>query len=394
MNVRMRAAVVVLVLIVPPAGGVHGLAGAGLAWAQAPAPGVSASPMPAAGPLASATTCATCHRTIYDYWSESMHAKSASRPSYLEALEKAGAADKEAARRNCVWCHAPTVLATGDYELKQSLTKEGVSCDFCHTVAEVDLDRRPPFDLRPGRIKRGPLQYAYSEFHDTEYSPLHKTSPLLCAACHEYRNALGVAVLSTYTEWRASPYAARGMTCQECHMPLVPGTTVPQDLKPSDHVINLHRIIGGSGTAKLSVGLGLKFDSVTVTSASADVQVVVTSSRVGHAAPGGFANRALVVAVGVESASGELLNRRERVYRRQLKDADGRELVTVADLIFKAASVGEDNRLRPGESRSERFTVPVPAGSRAIVARLEYRDSSDPKGPSTILVTEVRRDLR
>ena len=177
-------------------------------------------------------------------------------------------------------------------------------------------------------------------------------------------------------------------------MPVVPGTTVPLAMKPSDHVINLHRIVGGSNPSKLSVGLELKIESVTHTSGAADVQVAVISSRVGHSAPGGFANRALVLAVGVESASGELLHRRERIYRRTLKDAEGRELVTVADLMLKAASEGEDTRIKPGESRAERFTVPIPEGAKAIVARLEYRDSSDSKaGPRTILVSEQRRDL-
>ena len=370
------------------------------ALALAATPGARAAETPAsasAGPYTSAKACATCHTLIHQYWSESAHARAATSPAYLAGLEAAVAAasDKQAVRVECTWCHAPTVLVTGDYERKQQITREGVSCDFCHTVANVDLARPgPPFDLKPGNVKRGPLQYAKSKFHDTEYSYLHKTSPLLCAACHEYRNALGVSVLSTYTEWRKTSYATRGVTCQECHMPVVPGTTVPAALGPSGHVINLHRIVGGSNPSKLSVGLDLKIESVTRTSGAADVQVVVTSSRVGHAAPGGFSNRALVLAVGVENASGELLNRRERIYRRELKDAGGHELVTVEDLILKAASEGEDTRIQPGESRAERFTVPIPEGARAIVARLEYRDGSDPKaGPRTMLVTEEKRDL-
>ena len=348
-------------------------------------------------PYTSAKACASCHRLIHQYWSESAHAQSATRPSYLEGLETAVAAasDKEAVRRECVWCHAPTVLATGDYELTRPLTREGVTCDFCHTVADVDLARGGhPFDLRPGNVKRGPLLYPKSKFHDTEYSALHKTSSLLCAGCHEYRNAHGIAVLSTYSEWRESAWADRGVPCQECHMPVVPGTAVPVSMKPTGHVINLHRIIGGGDASNLSVGLDLQIESVTWTSGVAEVQVVVKSSRVGHAAPGGFANRALVLAVAVESASGELLHRRERTYRRQLKDAAGRELVTVADLVLHAAAEGEDTRIKPGESRVERFTVPVPGGAKAIVARLEYRDNSDPKaGPRTLLVSQKKRDL-
>ncbi len=347
-------------------------------------------------PYAPARECATCHTTIYGYWSESEHSRSATRPSYLAALEAAvgSAADKDAVRRGCVWCHAPTSLVTGDYALKGEIAREGVSCDFCHTVAAVDLDKRDhPFDLQPGKVKRGPLEYAKSPFHDTAYSTLHKASPLLCASCHEHTNALGVAVLSTYSEWKAGPYPARGETCQECHMPLVPGTTVGEGLQPTQRRINLHRLQGGGTASKLRSGLELSFGPVDLGSASADVQVVVTNKAVGHAAPGGLSSKSLVLAVGVDAGGADLLHRRERVYRRELKDAEGHDLVAVADLFLKAASVGEDSRLQPGESRTERFTVPLPQNWKAIVARLEYRDASDPAaGPKTTLVIEERRE--
>ena len=81
--------------------------------AQAPAaPVASTSPSTPGGPYASVKTCASCHKLIHQYWSESAHARSATSPAYLTGLEAAVAAasDKQAARVNCVWCHAPTVL--------------------------------------------------------------------------------------------------------------------------------------------------------------------------------------------------------------------------------------------------------------------------------------------
>jgi hypothetical protein len=352
---------------------------------------------PAEGAYGSAKSCASCHKTIHTYWSESAHAQSVGKASYRDALGAAlgAASDKEAVRRGCVWCHAPTALSTGDYELKQAVTREAITCDFCHTVADVDLGNPDhPFRLEPGKVKRGPFQYAKSPAHDTLYSPLHRSSPLLCAACHEHRNAQGVAVLSTYSEWRDSPYPARGTLCQECHMPLVPGGTVAEGLGGTQRTINLHRMVGGSGYAQIRRGLELRIESLTRTSASADVQVVVTNARVGHAAPGGLSTKAIVLAVGVDAGSGELLHRRERVYRRDLLDAGGKTLSSVPDLFLRSASVGEDTRLRPQESRSERFTVPTPEGSKAIVVRLEYRDTSDATaGPKTTLVAEERREL-
>jgi hypothetical protein len=350
---------------------------------------------PADGPYESAAVCAQCHQPIHTYWSESEHSRAATTPTYLAALAAAvaGAKDKAEARRTCVWCHAPTALASGDYDLQRPVTREGVSCDFCHTVADVDLGRRDqPFDLRPGPVKRGPLEYAKSPHHETAYSALHKASPLLCAACHEYSNPAGVAVLSTYTEWTSGPYPARGQTCQECHMPLVPGATVKEALDPSQRRINLHRMVGGSTASRVRGGLDLRFGEVAIGAASADVNVVVTNTSVGHSAPGGLSTKSLVLAVGVDTGSGDLANRRERVYRRELRDGQGRTLATIPELFLNAASVGEDTRIKQKEARAERFTVPLPENWKAIVARLEYRDSSDPSHPKSMVITEQRRD--
>ncbi len=355
---------------------------------------VSAAPAPAA-PYSSSRECAACHQTIHTYWSESEHSRAATSPTYLAALAAAvaGASDKAATRRECVWCHAPTALATGDYALEGAIAREGVSCDFCHTVADVQLGRAGhPFELAPGTVKRGPMEYAKTSAHDTAYSVLHKSSALLCASCHEYRNAHGVAVLSTYGEWAAGPYPARGETCQECHMPLVPGTTVSEGLQPTQRRINLHRMAGGTTPSRVDTGLQLRFGNVAIGASSADVEVVVTNTAVGHSAPGGLSTKSLVLAVGADTGAPELAHRRERVYHRELRDAKGRTLATVTEFFLIAASVGEDTRIKQKEARTERFTVPLPEGWKAIVARLEYRDASDPAAPKTRLVTEQRRE--
>jgi hypothetical protein len=304
-----------------------------------------------------------------------------------------GSTDKAAIRRHCVWCHAPTALVTGDYALQKPITREGVSCDFCHTVADVHLGRSDhPFDLQPGKVKRGPMEYAKSAAHETAYSTLHKSSSLLCASCHEHTNVHGVPVLSTYSEWTTGPYAARGQTCQECHMPLVPGTTVGEGLESTQRRINLHRLAGGSLDSRVRGGLELRFASIAVHAASADVEVVLANTGVGHSAPGGLSSKSLVLAVGVDTGSGKLVQRLERIYRRELKGADGRALTTVPDLFLESIAVGEDTRIKQKEARSERFTLPLPGAWKAIVARLEYRDASDPKSPKTSLITEQRRE--
>jgi hypothetical protein len=364
----------------------------------------AAAPAPAARPAAPAryepaSICARCHAAIHKAWTDSPHARSATSPAYLEAVRRAAevAPDGAAVRRGCAWCHAPTTLLTGDHLLKQPISNEGVTCDFCHTVTDVDLAKPGhPFTLEPGPIKRGPFEYTRPAGHRSAYSPLHKTSPLLCASCHEYRNAQGVAVLSTYGDWKEGPYPFLGVPCQDCHMALVPGTvavgggTAPGSLR----VINLHRLVGGSARGQLARGLDLAIESMTRSGSTAEVSVTVSNVAAGHPVPGGLSTKSLILAVEVETADGRMEHRQERIYRRELKDASGRVIDQVADLFLKAASVGSDNRIKPKEVRRERFSLPVPQGAKAIVARLEYRDASDPSGPPKILsIIEARRDL-
>ena len=85
-----------------------------LARSQAPA---------AAGSYQSAAECAQCHKPIHSYWSESEHSRAAKSPLFLAGLQAAVAAapDKASARKACVWCHAPTALASGDYERRRGL---------------------------------------------------------------------------------------------------------------------------------------------------------------------------------------------------------------------------------------------------------------------------------
>ncbi len=342
-----------------------------------------------------AKRCGACHDVIYKAWSDSAHARSAESAAYRESLSRISG---PTARQGCVWCHAPTTLLTSDVGMEEPISREGVTCDFCHTVADVTMDAQgSPFVSRPGAVKRGPFDYAGGRVqgHETAYSTLHRNNPLLCAACHEYRNAQGVAVLSNYSEWKASGYPARGVACQDCHMALVPGTRAAGAPPRSGlRVVNLHRLVGGSAVSQLARGLDLTIDSVARGSGSASVTVSVTNAAAGHSIPGGLASKSLILEVGVETADGRLELRQERIYRRELKDDRGSVLELVSDMFLKSASVGADTRIRPGESRVERLTVSVPQGARAIAARLAYRDASDPRqGPVTTWITDVKRPL-
>jgi hypothetical protein len=127
-----------------------------------------------------------------------MHSFSLSDPifdtAYMQAVREGG----QQAKRICLRCHAPMTLANGDFDLEQGVTRDGVACDFCHTVTAVHLDNPlAPYSLEPGLVKRGIIKKAASPSHEVAYSELHGTSEF-CGGCHNYVAPGGAAIMSTY----------------------------------------------------------------------------------------------------------------------------------------------------------------------------------------------------
>src|SRR6185436_4184801 len=102
---------------------------------------ISISPLQGSeSPYTSAEECKTCHPSIYKYWSESTHAKAVQGELFPVTLGRALELSKDQARtkKECVGCHSPTTLVTSDFGLQQAVSRQGVTCDFCHTVKDVD----------------------------------------------------------------------------------------------------------------------------------------------------------------------------------------------------------------------------------------------------------------
>ncbi|MSP26289.1 MAG: carboxypeptidase regulatory-like domain-containing protein [Myxococcales bacterium] len=152
----------------------------------------------------------------------------------------------------CADCHSPGISGpAGDRNLLEAEGVgfvEGVHCDFCHKVADVDLALPPGAGKRlrvqrpsethdglpDGKIRAvmfGPLLDVPNPFMGGSYQPLFATATF-CAGCHQQvqealipgetlapRFANGLPTHSTYEEWVAGPYDDAGVPCQHCHMP-------------------------------------------------------------------------------------------------------------------------------------------------------------------------------
>lgn len=317
----------------------------------------------------SSQICGTCHQDIYAMWKDSKHARAFGNPIFAAAyrdLQREGGD----ARRLCLRCHAPIAGITGDLEAQQAITREGVTCDFCHSVTGVAIrDTDSPFVVEVGPTKRGPKVGASSAAHPVQPSILHKSSRL-CGGCHEFRNPEGLTTISTFSEWRGSSYPAELRACQDCHFLPVNGRSAIQVGNIPGSKIPDHRL--QRSQEQLRDAVKLDVPQVTRESGRAVVRVAIRNVGSGHAVPTGHPSRRLLLKVEARSTpNGSLLGEGSRTYQKQLLDGSGRFLVRDAELL-RARNVS-DNRIGPHEVRTETFTFPMPSGEAVRVrAELEY----------------------
>jgi hypothetical protein len=229
-------------------------------------------------------------------------------------------------------------------------------------------------------VKHGPLKDSASTGHATAYSEVSTTS-LICAPCHEYKNALGFPVLTTYTEWKISRAAKEGKQCQTCHMYQVAGNVVdPRIQRSRSAQVNLHQMPGSHSIEQLNKTIGATL-STARENGQLRVTVEVANRAAGHSVPTGSPLRQLVLEVSADSYDGQHF-RGERVYRRVVADAQGKALDSADLSMVKSAKVLSDTRLASDEKRAEVFNFPVAAGVQTQVkATLLYLYS--PVGPDS-----------
>jgi len=184
--------------------------------------------------------CAECHPTQYAEWQGSMHAYAADDPVFT-ALNQRGQREAKLGPL-CVTCHAPMALRLGLTTDGSNLSDvpqmyKGVTCYFCHAVADVRGTHDNPLVLAQDGVMRG-------QFKDPAFNPAHRSgysawldrdqwsSSTLCGSCHDIKTGAGT-IERVYEEWQSSVFSQSpgGATCSQCHMEqsmeLQPGAKFP-----------------------------------------------------------------------------------------------------------------------------------------------------------------------
>lgn len=354
--------------------------------------------------------CGFCHEGIYNAWAGSLHAhawvdKLFQADYQLASRETGGATDGF-----CGECHAPVAFRVGqlppaDGSMFDKISKRGVSCDFCHTVSEVV----EPFNVRnissPGPVKRGPRGDSVSPAHETMFSETHVDAKF-CGACHNVRHPTsGVTIIDTYDSWLASPYAAAGIRCQDCHMTPGPGvgrnpgrSSVIGAAKQREHVAT-HYFVGGSSwmfsklgfpeharKAEENLKAAARLDLAgQPTESGLELAVSVTNVGAGHTIPTGVTYiRDMWLEVTVTNDQGDIVFRsghpdaQNRIdptaafWRKRFIDAAGNE----TSKSWLAEGIGYDRRIPPKGTDTETYKITAAGQSFEATVRLLYRSTS------------------
>ncbi len=244
---------------------------------------------PAGAPLPlgeSSASCGGCHEDHHDEWALSPHGTSNASPVLAAMLPIVEGSWGELARDRCVGCHSPG-HAEGD---------DAIGCLSCHAAVGNHAERDGMLAVDPSAPLAGPFADAEPTIaHGSRTSELLE-SPSLCGTCHELT---GPAIVDepTLTEYRASPQAAEGTTCADCHLPREGERPLSNDsvrVRP----VRSHRFVGfdppwgapphraaqaaAETRALLAAALALRVER-----AEDGVVVTVANAGAGHAVPTG-----------------------------------------------------------------------------------------------------------
>ncbi|MEM0922584.1 MAG: multiheme c-type cytochrome, partial [Pseudomonadota bacterium] len=209
-------------------------------------------------PFPSAIQCAECHQKIFWEWASSNHAYASISPMFHKFEQRLNTLASGTVGTFCVRCHQQIGTQLGEQREtplweRSQIAREGITCVTCHRVgaefAKVNGERH----VRPGTIYEPMIgagnapgiatvladqdRYRVSKNLNEDGSPIHTAAiefedisrSEFCISCHQVAVHPGIKLEVVYEQYRASPAAAEGVQCQECHMGRVQGVALEHD---------------------------------------------------------------------------------------------------------------------------------------------------------------------
>jgi len=209
----------------------------------------------------SAATCGTCHPKQYKEWSVSSHSYAQLSPVYLSLSSEINELSSGSNGDFCLRCHSPIGANLGESPFMSNLdrhptSREGITCVVCHRLNKTYNKRSGRLALVQGSL----LDPVYGPTGNEEMArvlkddafrvvteegkpgrKIHKeakqfaslSQPIFCATCHDVTLFNGFRLEEAFSEYRTSPAAAKGITCQDCHMGKEQGVATGYEVGPA-----------------------------------------------------------------------------------------------------------------------------------------------------------------
>jgi nitrate/TMAO reductase-like tetraheme cytochrome c subunit len=310
----------------------------------------------------SSLICESCHSRIYEEWKGSYHAASWEDSLFQDLYAAVKAKNDDV---DCLNCHAPVAVETGDRMVMKAMSREGINCDNCHGLQGLrHLGVIKGSRIKSDRIKVGRVGKGTSIYHGIRGEE-SLGSAEFCATCHHLRNRHGVLIYSEFESWKKSPYAASGKTCHDCHMPVK--TARASNYGPVRDDISDHRFTGWRSIGMLRSACSFK-SRLSVSDKSVRITTEIRNKSAGHKFPGGSPLRELVVRfVGLNSTGRELFQNDELRYGVRLEVPEDDSLN-----IWEARSILEDTRILPRKKRIATTSLPLVEGLTEVEVSLLF----------------------
>lgn len=222
------------------------------------------------GRYPSANTCGTCHPKQFKEWSVSQHAYAQISPTYLSLSNKINQLSNGSNGDFCFRCHSPVGANLGESPYASNLdrhptSREGITCVVCHRINKAYNKASGRLALVEGgltepvfgpdgnagvkNVLEKPNKFRVVTDPKEQGRQLHAeakvfdqiTTPVFCGTCHDVTLFNGFRLEEAYSEYRVSPAAAKGVTCQDCHMGKIQGKVSGYEKGPA-------AIVGGQPT--------------------------------------------------------------------------------------------------------------------------------------------------
>ena len=205
----------------------------------------------AGGGYPSAKTCQPCHPTQFEEWAVSPHAYAQISPVFNAMHGTVVKLTNGTAGDFCIRCHSPVGMALEESLFTSNLnrhetSREGITCIVCHRVNKEYGKISGRLEILKGDLLadvygpsgnenlREALENPDIGLSDSNDKPGRRThgevkkffqltQSSFCGTCHDVTLVNGFRLEEAFSEYKASPAAKRGISCQDCHMSTVPG---------------------------------------------------------------------------------------------------------------------------------------------------------------------------